>query len=39
MEFNTKSIFVAMAGKPNVGKSSLRNLILGGKIARVTKKP
>lgn len=39
MEFKTKSIFVAMVGKPNVGKSSLMNLILGEKIAIVTQKP
>ncbi|MBQ6896360.1 MAG: GTPase Era [Oscillospiraceae bacterium] len=39
MEINTKSIFVAMVGKPNVGKSSLMNLILGEKIAIVTQKP
>lgn len=39
MENNTKSIFVAMVGKPNVGKSSLMNLLLGEKIAIVTKKP
>ena len=39
MELKTKSIFVAMVGKPNVGKSSLMNLILGEKIAIVTQKP
>ena len=39
MELNSKSIFVAIVGKPNVGKSSLMNLILGEKIAIVTQKP
>ena len=35
----SKSIFVAIVGKPNVGKSSLMNLVLGEKIAIVTQKP
>lgn len=35
----TKSAFVAIVGKPNVGKSSLLNKLLGEKIAIVTNKP
>lgn len=34
-----KSAFVAIVGKPNVGKSSLLNKLLGEKVAIVTAKP
>lgn len=39
MEPKSKSAFVAIVGKPNVGKSSLLNQLLGEKIAIVTSKP
>lgn len=35
----TKTAFIAIVGKPNVGKSSLLNRLLGAKIAIVSSKP
>ncbi|MFU0832986.1 MAG: GTPase Era [Oscillospiraceae bacterium] len=36
---NKKSAFIAIVGRPNVGKSSLLNQMLGQKIAIVSQKP
>ena len=35
----THSGFVAILGKPNVGKSTLLNTLLGVKVAPITSKP
>ena len=36
---NTRCAFITIAGKPNVGKSSILNRLLGAKVAIVSSKP
>ena len=39
MENQTRSAFIAIVGKPNVGKSSIMNYLLGQKVAIVSPRP
>lgn len=39
MKNETRSAFIAIVGRPNVGKSSILNRLLGEKLAIVTQKP